>query len=40
MIIIKNGKVFTMVGEIVDPGIIVIENEKIISVGKNSPTFY
>ena len=40
MIIIQNGKVFTMVGEIVDPGIIVIENGKIISVGKNSPTNY
>jgi len=37
MIIIQNGKVYTMTGKILDPGNIVIENGKIISVDEKIP---
>lgn len=32
MLIIKNGKIFTMAGRILDPGNVIIENDKIIAV--------
>ncbi|HCS72561.1 MAG TPA: amidohydrolase, partial [Clostridiales bacterium] len=35
MILIKNGKIYTMAGEVIDGGSILINNGKIIEVGNN-----
>ncbi|OQX54209.1 MAG: amidohydrolase [Candidatus Cloacimonas sp. 4484_209] len=37
MILLKNGKVYTMAGKILDPGDILIDGTKIKRVGKNIP---
>lgn len=38
MLLIKNGIVYTMTGDLIDPGNILIENDKIIEVGKEIKT--
>ncbi|NLC45473.1 MAG: amidohydrolase, partial [Clostridiales bacterium] len=35
MILIKNGKIYTMTGEIIDGGSILIHKGKIMEVGQN-----
>ncbi len=38
MLLIKNGIIYTMTGDVLDPGSVLIENDKIIEVGKEMKT--